>query len=223
MKKILILVLLLLTGCNIKYELKFENETLEEIITVKFDKKEKNNFEELKNTDIYAIYGVYGRELYNFKYQNGIFSKTAKYSYQYNLDNFEYALYANRCFDAFSFITQDDNYILSTSTGFNCMSLSYYFIDNISIVLQTNHIVIESNADEIKGNKLIWNIDTNNAKNKKLYVKFGKVKELNFYEKILKFIVDNSVSFIAFGIMFIIISMSVIIIVIISKKNNEID
>ena len=76
----------------------------------------------------------------------------------------------NSCFDAFSFVTNNNDYILSTSKGFKCMFVDYNEVDSVEIIITSNHEIIESNADELKNNKLIWNINDENAKDKQIGV-----------------------------------------------------
>ena len=102
------------------------------------------------------------------------------------------------------------------------MFVDYNEVDSVEIIITSNHEIIESNADELKNNKLIWNINDENAKDKQIYVKFGELRELNFFEKIFNFIIDNLLTISIFGGLFVIIAIVIVIIVVIGKKNNEI-
>lgn len=217
MKKILIIVLFLLisTGCQVKYELNFTDNKLNENINIQINNSNEKDIYNLKEYKAYAIFDSTYQRLYDVEYQEG---KTfnATYKYTYNYEEFKHAMYIKTCFDAFSFITNDNTYILSTSKGFKCMVLDYNKVDNVEIVINTNHEIIESNADRTKKNTLIWNVDDTNASEKKIYVKFGPVKELNFFEK-------NWLGIIILGSFIIVLLIVVISIVSISKKNNAID
>lgn len=217
MKKILIIVLFLLisTGCQVKYELNFTDNKLNENINIQINNSNEKDIYNLKEYKAYSIFDSTYQRLYDVEYQEG---KTfnATYKYTYNYEEFKHAMYIKTCFDAFSFITNDNTYILSTSKGFKCMVLDYNKVDNVEIVINTNHEIIESNADRTKKNTLIWNVDDTNASEKKIYVKFGPVKELNFFEK-------NWLGIIILGSFIIVLLIVVISIVSISKKNNAID
>ena len=217
MKKILIVVLILLisTGCQVKYELEFADNKLNENINIQIDNYNQKDIDNVKNYNAYAIYDNAYQIPYEVEYSEG---KTfnASYKYTYNYDEFNHAMYIKTCFDAFSFITNDNTYILSTSKGFKCMVLDYNKIDNIEIMINTNHQIIESNADVVKKGSLIWNIDNNNASEKSIYVKFGPVKELNFFEK-------NWLGILMLSSFVIIVLIIIISIVFISKENNAID
>ena len=221
-KIILILFVVLLTGCQIKYELNFNGDNLIEKINVKISNENERQINDLKKYTAFSIFDNSTQKLYKTKFNDGRSYFTADYEYTYNFDEFRHALYIKNCFDAFSFITDNDDYILSTSKGFKCMFVDYNEVDSVEIIITSNHEIIESNADELKNNKLIWNINDENAKDKQIYVKFGKLKDLSFFEKIFNFIIDNLLTISIFGGLFVIIAIVIVIIVVIGKKNNEI-
>lgn len=217
MKKIILLLLILIlsTGCQIKYELEFKDDSLIENINIEIANSEQKKIENLKEYKAYAIFDGTFQRLYEVNYSEG--SKfNAYYKYIYNYDEFVHAMYIKTCFDAFSFISNDDTYTLSTSKGFKCMVLDYNQVDSVKVVIKSNHQIIENNADIVEKDKLIWNIDKSNANEKKIYVKFGQVKELSFFEK-------NWLGITILGGLVVSVILIIVCIVIISKKNNEID
>lgn len=224
MKKIIFLSLLLLivTGCDVQYELEFNDDTLNETIQVTLDNSMEREIEQIQNRQVYAIFNNYDQNLYNVDYSKGLTNFKATYTYTYEASNFNQSLFNNNCFDAFSFVKQDNNYILSTSEGFKCMTVEYFPIENLNLTLTTNHEVIETNADKIEGRKYIWEINNNNADEKEIYIKFGEVRQRNFFEKIIDYIIENKFTFIVAGTIILLLGVSVTTIIIISKKNNEI-
>ena len=224
MKKIIFLSLLLLivTGCDVQYELEFNDETLNETIQVTLDNSMEREIEQIQNRQVYAIFNNYDQNLYNVDYSKGLTNFKATYTYTYEASNFNQSLFNNNYFDAFSFVKQDNNYILSTSEGFKCMTVEYFPIENLNLTLTTNHEVIETNADKIEGRKYIWEINNNNADEKEIYIKFGEVRQRNFFEKIIDYIIENKFTFIVAGTIILLLGVSVTTIIIISKKNNEI-
>ena len=157
MKKIFLMIMLLLvTGCQVEYNLEFTDEKLKETIKVIIDKNEENKISDLKNNEAYAIFNSTTEELYNKKFKTDRKNFYATYDYTYNINNFSQAFYLNQCFDAVSFVKSDNNYILTTSKGFNCMEIEYIFVDSYNITITTNHNVIGHNADEVKKGKYIW-------------------------------------------------------------------
>ena len=222
-KKIfLILSIILLTGCQIKYQLNFEDEKLIENISIQLPNSEEKKINDIKKYEAYSTFDNSFQTLYEVKYSDDKNKFIANYQYIYNFEEFRHALYIKSCFDAFSFVTNNDNYILSTTEGFNCMFVDYNKVDEVEVIITTNHEIIESNADQVENNKLIWEINDENSEEKSIYVKFGKVEELNIFEKIINFIKENLLVFIIFGGLLSIIGIGILIIVIIGKKNNEI-
>lgn len=217
MKKIILLLLIFIlsTGCQIKYELEFKDDSLIENINIEIANSEQKKIENLKEYKAYAIFDGAFQRLYEVNYSEG--SKfNANYKYTYNYDEFVHAMYIKTCFDAFSFTSNDNTYTLSTSKGFKCMVLDYNQVDSVKVVIKSNHQIIENNADVVEKDELIWNIDKSNANEKNIYVKFGQVKELSFFEK-------NWLGFTILGGIIVSVILIIVCIIIISKKNNEID
>lgn len=214
-KVILILIFFLLTGCQVKYELDFHDNNLIENINIEIANTEQKKIENLKEYTAYSIFDNTFKKQYDVTYNEGN-KFIANYQYTYNRDEFLHAMYIGTCFDAFNFILNDNTYILSTSQGFKCMVLDYNQVDNVQVIIKSNHQIIENNADIVEEDQLIWNIDENNATEKSIYVKFGDIKELSFFEK-------NRLGIIILSAIIILFISIIYYIVLIGKKNNEID
>jgi len=217
MKKILFLTILLLTGCSVEYNLDFQNENLNEKIIVDFGNITNAEFETIKKAPLYAISNATTQEKYNQSFEDKKGYKGI-YDYNYDLSNFNQSNFLIQCFDASGFVKKDNGYVLSTSTGFNCMVYEYMKIDDITIKLTTNREVIKNNADEIKKDTYIWKINDNNASEKSIYIEFGEIKEKTWLD-ILK---ENKVAIIILSGIILSGVVATITIIIISKKNNEI-
>ncbi len=224
LKKIILLLLTIfvLSGCQVKYDLEFKDDSLIENINISLDKKLENQINGLKKFKAYANFDNKYQNLYNSEFYEKGSSFVANYNFNYNFDQFRYATYINTCFDAFSFLEQNGEYIISTSEGFKCMVFEYSKVDSVQVNIKSNHVVIESNADVVDNDVYTWNIDDDNASNKRIYIKFGNVKEYTLLEKIGMYIKENILMIsIIFGIL-ITIMLTLSIIIFISKKNNEI-
>lgn len=217
MKKVLILLILtLLTGCTTEYNLTFNDETIIEEITINVDTKE--NLEELKTNNVHAIYDAISNHLYNVRYEEKKNLK-AIYAYQYDLNNINRATYLNQCFDSFGFIKRADNdYIFSTSVGFKCINFSYTDMPSVKVTIKTNHRVEESNADKVERNTYTWNINEENADDKRIYINFKEVKEETLIDKFI----NNKTSIIVVSLVLFGIVIVALYIYITGKKNNEI-
>ena len=150
MKKVLIFIALLcITGCDIKYNLSFKNEKIEEKIEVILPKKEKEKYDDLTKANPYAILDGLDQIEYNHKYKKLLTKNVGYYNYTYDFSDFGRAYYVRSCFDAVSFSKNDElgTYTLSTSNGFRCMFLNYEQVDNVLITITTDRYVLDNNAD----------------------------------------------------------------------------
>ncbi|CCY27329.1 MAG: hypothetical protein KIC82_05245 [Acholeplasma sp.] len=220
MKKVLIFIALLcITGCDIKYDLSFKNEKIEEKIEVILPKKEKEKYDDLTKANPYAILDGLDQIEYNHKYKKLLTKNVGYYNYTYDFSDFGRAYYVRSCFDAVSFSKNDElgTYTLSTSNGFHCMFLNYEQVDNVLITITTDRYVLDNNADIVKGKKYIWRINNDNASNKSIKITFGDVRKrtiIDFIEENLPLVILISVLVVSLGGGFIILKS-------LSKKNNE--
>ena len=184
----LLLILLLSSGCTAVYNLELKDDTFNEKITINSDEK---NIPYFKNNSFYAIIdGASNFKKYDKKIKNNVINLSYKY------DGLEYnkATALSSCFEAYNVIKEDNYYIISTSKGFNCATEEdTVLLDSIKIEIKTNHKVKDNNADEVKGYHYIWNLNKNNYKDKKIYVKLYKDKyvfnyENEFYKKLALYI-----------------------------------
>lgn len=218
MKKILILIaLLFLTGCDIKYNLNFEDDKIEENIKVIIPKSEKEKYNDLINSTPYAILDGIDQIEYNHKFRKLLKNNIGYYNYVYSFSDFGRSYYGKSCFNALSFTKNDNTYTLSTSKGFQCMVLNYNKVDNIEITITSDRYVLDSNADIVKGKKYIWNINNDNASDKYIQITFGDVRE----KTIIDFIEENLILIIVIGSLILLVGSSFIIIKSLSEKNNE--
>lgn len=170
MKKIFILLcLLLLTGCNVTYEIKLNNNKIKEKLVLIESNKSlfdvendtgwtlRQTFDSLLNeSDEFSV------EEYSVKSLN----KEGQLGVEYNsnkISELRNSSVINQCYTNPSFEVNDSIVTINTGTNFTC----YDFYDNletIKVVLTTNHKVISSNADIVEDNKYIWNITENGNK-----------------------------------------------------------
>ena len=218
MKKILIVLLaFLLTGCQVNYNLNFKDEELNEKVSIllKDNSYTEQNISILKKNKSYAIYDQIGHEPYNITFQDNSKTFIANYEYTYKLVDFNRSTLINQCYEAAAFVKDGNNYLLTTSNEFRCLTYEYFDVNEVNITITTNHKVISSNADKVKNGKYIWNINKDNITNKPIKIVFGKAKK-NIFELFseLNFLIIFLISIaIVGGISYIIISRK-------NKKNN---
>lgn len=160
MKKTTILImLLLLTGCSIEYNVDINDDIVEETITGYVIDKEIGDGSKGTGLNIYydLLYEeqralIFGDDLYN---KNIIEENNkVKYNFSYTYDgNYKQSRILNNCYENVYFDEDEDNYYISLSGNFECM-----YSDKIDIVVTSENAIIDSNAKKIKGNKYIWTI-----------------------------------------------------------------
>lgn len=184
MKKylIILLFLVLLTGCDAVYKLEIRNKDFKEKIIIETDKKKQLNY--FKNNQLYAIMdGASNFEPYKMSINTWFSNKKLKLKYKYNDLEYEKATVLSTCFDAYNVIKEENYYLLSTSKGVKCFAEEYKpLLKNLKIVIQTNHKVIDSNADEYGRDTYTWYVDKNNYKRKNIYLKFEQNKYIFNYK-----------------------------------------
>ena len=187
-KMLLIIALLLFTGCTAEYNLHFGDDLIEEKITIIPETpQEQENTKTLDTRDFFAIIDK-DRSLPYEKRQLDINSyKAYQYSYNYSFNEFKQSNFT-RCYDAYTILEENDVINFNTSRRFNCMIYDYMKIDDVKINITTDYKVIDNNADEINGNVYTWNINDNNFENKPINFSYYKKqkRKLTFKEFIEK-------------------------------------
>lgn len=235
---ILIIVLFLfITGCDATYNIEIYNDkVIEEFSIVENnssiwdrpirstedenseDTGESKTYRQLvkeevsRNTQVFVNQGdtYYKKELISTDNSLGL-----KYNYTYKVSEYKDAYLPKSCFKYFNFIEENQTYILSTSQGFTCFDF-YKNLDNLKVVITTNHKVEETNADIVEGDSYIWEIDKTNSANKSLYLELHKTDYVFNYK--------NRVTYILLGSVLVAFLIFIVIIVLRrnSKKNNEV-
>lgn len=219
-KNIILLALscILLTGCTVNYnlEIDMEDNTFKEKISGTVLNEEIEEDENATDTNIYN-YLLNDNQNAFYKNETDYYEKEIKenindveytYTYTYNRENFKNSNILNSCFTKTTIEEKDDNYYIILSGDFNC---NYAKTTNISI--KTKNKVLANNANKIKNKTYTWTIDKDNNKDLSLYITISK----NQLEKtnILNWNTLKTVALI------IIVSLSLICLFVIKKKNNE--
>lgn len=168
MKKRIIVLLfgvLLLTGCTADYNLEIDNNLLKEEITGMVSKNELNeNNSEAPNT----VSSLINEEQYPFANSNEIYDKKLnedgnninyKYSFNYDMTNFDKSSLINTCFENHEIVDLGNYYSIKLSGEFYCL-----YAKNINVNVTSNLNVISNNAKKVKDNTYTWviNKDTTN-------------------------------------------------------------
>ena len=166
-KYFILLFVLLLTGCSVQYDLKFEQDTIKEKIDIKAEHNSDN--QSVFNRDYYAIINASTSNEYN----KVLLDDGYEFSYDYGFEEFRNSRFLN-CYDAYSLNTDNNVITFSTSKQFKCLVYDYMPIDNVVINISTDYEVVDNNADAIEGNVYKWNINNNNFSNKPIKFSYKK-------------------------------------------------
>ncbi len=175
MKKIILLILLLITtGCSVDYEMIInEDNTASENITIKAENEEETSEIENDPWPIKVYYsdpdsGEYPEKLEGVAYyneekmiENNYFQK--KLSYMYESEKYYDSNVIKNCYEKFYFTknSKENTLTLSTSPIFLCME-NYPNLNNVNIKITVNKKVTSHNASNVNGNTYNWNITREN-------------------------------------------------------------
>lgn len=206
---LLTIMTILLTGCTVNYDLKFNESTIEENITIIPEtQEEKENTKYFENRDFYSIIDQKNELMYE-KQKNK--DDSYEFKYTYNFENFKNSRFTT-CYDAYTLNNDNGIITLSTSKEFRCLTYDYNNVDNIKINITTEYKVVDNNADEVNGNVYTWNINRDNSTNKPIKFSYNKKKKRKLTLK--EFIEKNMVNIIIIAstlLLFILITLSIYI------------
>ena len=183
MKKGLILIGLcfLLCGCSMNYELEIYNDKYNEQITIDFDSiqlSDKKPTEYIRD-ELIKIDGsetIEYRELKDID-SNKLFSKYTGRMEEYK-DNLTGLA---TCYDLYKINDYEGVITLLTSKTFNCFDY-YQDLDEITVMIKSNHKLIETNADRVDGYKYYWDINKNTKDDEKILLKLKSDEYIFNYE-----------------------------------------
>ncbi len=162
-KIIILLSLLLLTGCTVNYNLEINKDTLNETITGTVTKEESS--QDSNATGLSTIYSIINEEQKPIYNKEELYQKDLKesgnninytFKYNYNIEDFVNSTIINTCFENKEIEEIDNYYSIKLSGNFYCL-----YNKKINIAVTSNLKVASNNADKIKDNTYIWTIDKN--------------------------------------------------------------
>lgn len=214
----ILIVVILLSGCSIDYQLNFiDGSLIEEInVTLDGDDYTSDKIDSLKSFELMAISKGLEQIKYDSVFEDKGDSFLGNYQYTYSIDNFSKNNVLSRCYDAFALTKTDSYYLLSTSKTFKCLSIEYQTVDEYKISIKTNHKVLEHNADEVEDDEYIWRLYNNGnevSMEKPITIKFSKEIVEN------KSLFDNYI--VTIFVVFLAIAMIGGIIVLVAYRKNQ--
>ena len=221
---IMIIVLLILSGCSNEYNLTIENGKFKEEINIVIPKSMHQKYDSVegeKNPETYVeeddqLTPFLNNEQYavgNKKYNKKVTEDNDNYyvdlSYDYTPEEFENGRVLSGCFEDVKYEYNDDYYLINLSGRFYCL----YGKETV-INIKTSNIVEDNNSNKVKGDTYTWTINNDNVNDVDISIKVLKKTKVEKYTLII-LIVASVVA---------LISLSLFIYQKITnrKKNNEI-
>lgn len=209
-KFILLISLLILSGCTSKYQLKINGNKFEEKITTfvydgdreadLYDGIESGNrIDAYIDRDVYPFFENYDKVYKKKILKTGDYEKVTL-NYHYKDAEYKNSNAVNLCFENRNFNIEKDYYDINLTGYFYCL----YNNENLDIEIETSNKVLNNNADEKNGNKYIWHINQNNYKDVDIKMQVNKKSK---YSKLYAFLTIS-----------IIILVLVVIILLVLKK-----
>lgn len=199
------ILLFLVTGCSVEYQLTFNDNQLTEKIRIDasessltVDEMKQMLEEQLPENELQS---------YQTKVNK---NKKIELTNKYSTKTYKNSLILSQCYTAYNFIESDQYYDLTTSQTFTCNPFDYMIIDELTVEIKTNHKVLSSNADEVKGNTYIWKLTQKNKEDKSIQIRFSKEK------------IESKIGLIILGIAVMIAIIILITFMIQRKSNNKI-
>ncbi len=226
MKKIIILMLfIILTGCNAKYNLEYiDGEFKEDLNILNGKSKELNGIpiDEYLNYNISINYLDDQEELalnenlnkYKF-YNKSLIDDGSNYGI-----NLNYKFSQSEISDSFIMHILFNSIIINNSklkfSDINNVFTNYEDLKNIEISFKTDKIVENSNADKVEDDVYYWFINKNNYKDKEIEILFNEEETRAKFEKI------NNIKYeVVILILLLVLIIAVFIFYIKFKKANK--
>lgn len=236
MKKVLLIIVcvIVLTGCNATYKLKIDKNTIDEFTTIEERKlsiltqycekytEDSSSYENcmdkyksFSDRDILIYYTdnvqengiIESNEIYNTKHNISNQINTLFYEYNYNIDDYTKSTILNYCFDNFKFNKTEYGSIKIDATG--KITCGNEMLESIKLEVSSNdYDIVNDNADKKESGKYIWNVNLKNNND----IHFELKEKVDYTPYIV----------IGFIILLIILLISFIIFRKISIRNNRI-
>jgi len=218
----ILLSVLFVTGCSVKYDIEIMDGNISETASFKF----KNKYV-INNNPYYTLQQM------SYKYFiNSDFLITQEKK-EYSDDNHKYIDLKNTfdmkeylnsyalsiCYSAYNVMEVNSAIQITTSNKFLCYDRVSELLD-VVVTAKTNHKVIEHNADEVVNDEYKWKITRENANNKPIkFIVSNDVKSESLFDKLANNIITI---LIIGGILLLIGGIIIINIFINSKRVNKI-
>lgn len=217
-----IIILILITGCSVEYNLNIDSSFSEHTVYI------PESSEEMIDGTQYRLPALFSESrltydnsnLKEIKYYNIKTLKDNKFSFNFVYDDNQLndSNIANSCYQFFSVDTKENEVSILTGNKFYCFDV-YEELDSVTININSNYKVIQSNADKIVGKKHTWYITRENASNKPIIFVYDKSKK---NMTIMQYLIDNVPLVVVVGTTLMLGGITFLIINTKKKKANKI-
>ena len=221
-KSLFIIILILITGCSVEYNLNIDSSFSEHTVYI------PESSEEMIDGTQYRLPALFSESrltydnsnLKEIKYYNIKTLKDNKFSFNFVYDDNQLndSNIANSCYQFFSVDTKENEVSILTGNKFYCFDV-YEELDSVTININSNYKVIQSNADKIVGKKHTWYITRENASNKPIIFVYDKSKK---NKTIMQYLIDNVPLVVVVGTTLMLGGITFLIINTKKKKANKI-
>lgn len=221
-KILFIIILILITGCSVEYNLNIDSSFSEHTVYI------PESSEEMIDGTQYRLPALFSESrltydnsnLKEIKYYNIKTLKDNKFSFNFVYDDNQLndSNIANSCYQFFSVDTKENEVSILTGNKFYCFDV-YEELDSVTININSNYKVIQSNADKIVGKKHTWYITRENASNKPIIFVYDKSKK---NMTIMQYLIDNVPLVVVVGTTLMLGGITFLIINTKKKKANKI-
>ena len=208
---LIVLLMIILSGCKAVYKLEFKDDIFKEKISINADNDKIKYF---SNNKFYAI--MNGQS--NFvEYKRKIKNNEVNFSHIYDGLDFVDSTTLKTCFNAYNIIKEGKYYILSTSKGISCATEEdTVLLDNLDVVIKSNHKLKETNADSVNGYEYTWHFNKDNYNEGRIYLKLYKDKYVFNYDN------EFTIKVVIIGVFILTILISAFIIIRRVKKARKV-
>ena len=214
-KLILIILLLLLTGCKVEYKININDvmelgENITITATTDADKEKINAFDsnipvdKNENESIDTNTKLDDIDYYDIKKEDN------KLIIKYNYNSREYDTYinsklVNMAFEYISVNKVEGNLLVLSSSKEFLLFKEYLDLEEVRVTITTNYKVLSHSADEKNSHDYTWIFNKDNAYGKGIYLKVDMSEEdITFIEKLIRgdylnaFILSNTILIIGY-------------------------
>ena len=202
---ILIICILLLTGCSAEVNINLNNGQIEENIKI-YDYKQNilDSNNKLNENNKFWLDGFELNKEYQYETNtndnNDILEK--EYKATFDLAFWEDNSILKKCYNSYKIINNASYFSLKTDNKYICGKV--YNAQNVVLKLNSNYEVIDNNADEFKDNTYIWYINDSTYEDEEIYFKVNKNKIVQNINDDNLFNIDYKIILISLGLIVLI-------------------